>query len=402
MFGEDVLSDAACSTQDFSGRLLSSSASTIGSCSLSTTESWPEDCGQSSYEDDLECQEDLEESPYTPRCETGAERSSCTAHPSDLREHIRADLTSQEEARCRLSDRKCQPLGGCADMDVDSSAGTSTGAAWTADRQLLVGWMSQLIGAAGMQRETLFCAADLLDRYVEAARQTCCYPPERLLQLVAMACVSLAMKFEEVAPLPAAVLLQLAVDPADGQQLYRATDLSRMEWLLLETVDWRVGAPTAHSFLTNFLAAAAACCDAGGGGSSSRGSSCGSSAAAPATPSSGFGLCPSLSRWHGALATRATEILDTVLLHQATLPYSHSTLAMACLVLAGPVAAAATASSGRIASSARALLMPGSGAGRAVALECVAHVSGLSLEQLAPGLAECVAALETCCKLAAV
>ncbi|KAG2486602.1 hypothetical protein HYH03_014770 [Edaphochlamys debaryana] len=351
----------------------------------------------------LECDESVDIEPARPAHEDSPEAGHPDVYPPkphDLRAIIRTELERHQPQPEKRSDAPLSDDASQDSMELDGAASSpAVSGRWLSDRQLLVGWMSQLIGAAGMQRETLFCAADLLDRYVEAARQTCCYPPERLLQLVAMACVSLAMKFEEVAPLPAAVLLQLAVDPADGQQLYRATDLSRMEWLLLETVDWRVGAPTAHSFLTNFLAAAAACCD--GGGEAACG--CDACAAGPIPAAAAGGDVTALV-WRAELAGCAQRILDTVLLHQATLPYSHSTLAMACLVLAGPAAAAATmtAAAAHGYGSSSPSLQVCACAGRAVALERVAHVSGLSLEQLAPGLAECVAALETCCKLAAV
>ncbi|GIL56351.1 hypothetical protein Vafri_11725 [Volvox africanus] len=90
-----------------------------------------------------------------------------------------------------------------------------------ADRRLLVAWMSELARAAQLQRETLFLATSLLDRYMAANVGSTIESPERLLQLLAMACVSIAMKFEEVVPLHSADLVGLAVDDVTGTPLYQ-------------------------------------------------------------------------------------------------------------------------------------------------------------------------------------
>ncbi|GFR42857.1 hypothetical protein Agub_g3848, partial [Astrephomene gubernaculifera] len=116
------------------------------------------------------------------------------------------------------------------------------------DRQLLVGWMRELAAAGGLQRDTLWGAVGLMDRFVLASssgssspvsaalstassspslfsssprdhegvcttagpgRGSGCgpgsgsecdggfFPPQRMLQLLAIACMSVAMKFEE-------------------------------------------------------------------------------------------------------------------------------------------------------------------------------------------------------------
>ncbi|KAG2436976.1 hypothetical protein HYH02_011408 [Chlamydomonas schloesseri] len=174
--------------------------------------------------------------------------------------------------------------------------------------------MLALCRAARMTRETFCLAASLLDRYVAE----CCaamgdrgYPGESTLQLLAMACLSLAMKYEEVAPLHSADLLRLAVDPATGALLYTAGDLGRMEWLVMQMVSWRVRAPTPASFLMLLLPA------------------CGvnTSAASSLSEAPSDGSVP-------VLVQLATCLLDLCVLRAPELPFQPSTTAVACLLLA--------------------------------------------------------------------
>lgn len=116
-------------------------------------------------------------------------------------------------------------------------------------RATAVSWMVEVAAGVGLQHETLFAAVSHLDRFLA---QTEIVPPTKMLQLLALACVSLAAKQEEVPQYHVDHWLQLAVD-GERQLLFRREDLQKMEWLVLETLEWRLRAPTAHSFLQHFV-----------------------------------------------------------------------------------------------------------------------------------------------------
>ncbi|PNH04814.1 Cyclin-D-4 [Tetrabaena socialis] len=263
--------------------------------------------------------------------------------------------------------------GGFSCSGAASAGRSPTG--WPAtgarDRGLLVGWMTQLAHAAGLQRETLFAATSLLDRFVMRAED---YPHERVLQLLAMACMSVAMKFEEVSPLPNAHLLALAVDPETGLQMYQVADLARMEWLLLRSIDWRVRAPNALTFLQRFLHCCGVVC---AGPDDNAGPEAGAGGAASAA------ACPCCRAWSSCLAKTAEQLSEASLLYDALLPYDQSTVAMACVLLAERVA-----DSGAAASS----FPPAAGVSWVAGRVC--DFARMPLDALAPGLASCVAQLE--------
>ncbi|KAG2431444.1 hypothetical protein HXX76_009459 [Chlamydomonas incerta] len=241
-----------------------------------------------------------------------------------IREMIRQELFAEQEARREAA---CCAAGGTE---------AHPPAVWAEHRRVLCEWTLALCRAAGMTRETFCLAASLLDRYVTE----CCaamgdkgYPSEGTLQLLAMTCLSLAMKYEEVAPLHSADLLRLAIDPCTGALLYTAADLARMEWLVLQMLSWRVRMPTAASFLTLLLPA----CGAASAASSSLADVPCRDGSAHAHVSAG----ELLVHW-------ATRLLDMCVLLAHQLPHQASTIAMACLLIAERLSSANAAATQRI------------------------------------------------------
>ncbi|EFJ42947.1 D type cyclin [Volvox carteri f. nagariensis] len=160
-------------------------------------------------------------------------------------------------------------------------------------RARMVGWMREVSVALGLQLSTLFTATSVLDRFI-AASEVRMYGrevplPNGLLQLVTLACLSVAVKYGEVIdrlrlsnmlcpPSPfwfmatsdvlaltelfahtkqvqqlgPAVWLSMAVDHS-GRHLYGARDLQRCEFTLLQTINWRLHQPNTYTFLEHFL-----------------------------------------------------------------------------------------------------------------------------------------------------
>ncbi|KAG2486097.1 hypothetical protein HYH03_015192 [Edaphochlamys debaryana] len=230
------------------------------------------------------------------------------------------------------------------------------------DRPRIVSWLVEVVTTLRLSDETLHAAVSLLDRF---AAGTGTLPPENVLQLLALACISLAAKHEEVAQYRADDWVGLAVDPS-GNPLYQRADLQRMEWLLLETVDWRIRVPSALTFLRHFHHAV------------SHDPAC-------------AGLVPCDPAAAASFKSCACFLAELSLLHDSLLPYGYSTIATACLVLAEWTvhgAAAPTASSPACDASASA-----SAAAPIPTLRTVSALTGLTgvdATVLAPQLGSCV------------
>lgn len=172
-------------------------------------------------------------------------------------------------------------------------------------RQHVAGWMLEVAAALPLSSPTLATAVSLMDRFLCNTQTP---PDEGILQLLALTALSVAAKHSEVQQPRPEQWLELAVDP-EGRPLYLVDDFVRMEWLLLETLNWQVYVPTAVGFLSRCLAALAA-----------------DPRAAAALP-----RVPQESRDFKALATLLTELS---LLFHTFLAFSSSTVAVACLALA--------------------------------------------------------------------
>ncbi|KAL6760070.1 cyclin-like protein [Haematococcus lacustris] len=118
-----------------------------------------------------------------------------------------------------------------------------------AARQTAISWLVEVVAEYKLNQETLFLAVSYMDRFLTSSRGV----PTAMLQLVAVACLSLACKQEEVKQL----------DPADwariAQQSFTCEDLVRMEWLVMDNLNWRLRTPTPYSFLHLYCFGLASC-----------------------------------------------------------------------------------------------------------------------------------------------
>ncbi|PNW78154.1 hypothetical protein CHLRE_10g466200v5 [Chlamydomonas reinhardtii] len=109
-------------------------------------------------------------------------------------------------------------------------------------RATLVDWLSEVRDEFRLHAETLFLAASYLDAYLAAK------PVSRgRFQLLGMACLWVAAKFEEVYPPPLVAMLAMA------ENMYTAAELTAMEKEVLFTLDFGLAVPTPLRFLHYML-----------------------------------------------------------------------------------------------------------------------------------------------------
>ncbi|KAG2429522.1 hypothetical protein HXX76_010757 [Chlamydomonas incerta] len=307
-----------------------------------------------------------------------------------------------------------------------------------AHRARIVIWMRQVAEALGLHLATLFAAGSLLDRFVATSEDL---PPDSMLQLLAIACMSVAVKYEEVGQFAPSVWLSLAVD-CTGKTIYQAQDLQRMEWVLLQALHWRLHVPNTYSFLSQFLlclphaAPASAAAPVAGPppktapAPAARVDTCAAgevpAPAAPQPPMPGT-EAPGVAQWL-PVTSRAVMLAELSLLDDSFLGYDHSTIAMACVALAERMLCCGSGDASGLASASGAATAAASctafgaarcapaptdagcgcppgmcalsagvvGAGATVAAAAVSSSAGVWLGALAPGLESCAIALRRC------
>ncbi|BDA41961.1 probable cyclin-A2 at C-terminar half [Coccomyxa sp. Obi] len=107
-------------------------------------------------------------------------------------------------------------------------------------RAIAVSWLVEVACEYGFHQETLHTAASLLDRFLSASKAL----SRSNLQLVSVACMLVASKNEEER-YPS---VQDFTSISDN--CFRPEDLLRMEGVLLQSLDFRINAPTAYTFLS--------------------------------------------------------------------------------------------------------------------------------------------------------
>lgn len=112
-------------------------------------------------------------------------------------------------------------------------------------REQSVAWILKVQAYYGFQPLTAYLSVNYLDRYLYSRRlpQTSGWP----LQLLSVACLSLAAKMEE--PLVPSVL-DLQVEGA--KHIFEPRTIRRMELLVLTVLDWRLRSITPFSFISYF------------------------------------------------------------------------------------------------------------------------------------------------------
>jgi hypothetical protein len=116
-------------------------------------------------------------------------------------------------------------------------------------RVRMVEWCFQVVDFAELNRETVNIAMSLLDRYLSSSNPDVetVTSSRQMYQLASMTALFLAIKMNEKTVVNASVFAELS------RGSYTAADIIEMERSLLTTLQWRVNAPTSHSFLRYIL-----------------------------------------------------------------------------------------------------------------------------------------------------
>ncbi|MFS7949212.1 putative cyclin domain-containing protein [Helianthus anomalus] len=122
-----------------------------------------------------------------------------------------------------------------------------------AARQEAVDWITKVHAYFNFGPLTAYLSVNYLDRFLAVYELPA---KEWMMQLLAVACLSLAAKMEETeTPLiqDLQVKIQLGVKVGGSRFVFEATSIKKMELLVLTTLKWRVQAVTPFSFIHDFL-----------------------------------------------------------------------------------------------------------------------------------------------------
>lgn len=110
-------------------------------------------------------------------------------------------------------------------------------------RSIIASWMRDQAYDIGMHPRSTMMAISFLDRY--ASTRTLVRDDTETL---AIACLWVAAKYDEVTPYPLSTMMELSV-PINTKPPMTAQDLLRMERELLKVLDFRLAIPTPYDFL---------------------------------------------------------------------------------------------------------------------------------------------------------
>ncbi|TVU19994.1 hypothetical protein EJB05_36180 [Eragrostis curvula] len=112
-------------------------------------------------------------------------------------------------------------------------------------RAILADWIVEVHGKFGLMPETLYLIMYIVDRYLSLQPM-----PRRELQLVGMAAILIAAKYEEIWAPEVNDLIEIA------DYTYSRQQILGMEKAILNTMEWNLTVPTMYVFLVRFAKAA--------------------------------------------------------------------------------------------------------------------------------------------------
>ncbi|XP_019174167.1 PREDICTED: cyclin-D4-2-like isoform X2 [Ipomoea nil] len=159
-------------------------------------------------------------------------------------QHQRASLTDlpvqSEECLALMIRRESELLPAC-----DYSKRLRNGELDIAARDEVLDWITKVHAHFNFGPLCVYLAVNYLDRFLSAYE----LPGNNwMMQLLGVACLSLAAKMEETE-----VPLSLDLQVGDARFVFEARTIQRMELLVLSTLKWRMQAVTPFSFIDYFL-----------------------------------------------------------------------------------------------------------------------------------------------------
>ncbi|KAK4759296.1 hypothetical protein SAY87_022427 [Trapa incisa] len=130
------------------------------------------------------------------------------------------------------------------------SSSEERGASVIDQRSRMVHWMIQQSRSKKLQKETLFLAVSIFDRFMKAGS----FPVSRKYQIAGVASLTLATRIEENQPYNSVREMTFCI----GTNMYRRCEVVAMEWLMQEALNFQCSPPTVYNFLWFYLRAARA------------------------------------------------------------------------------------------------------------------------------------------------
>ncbi|XP_057539224.1 cyclin-SDS-like [Amaranthus tricolor] len=155
-----------------------------------------------------------------------------------------------EENYRRLRNRERNQATKARDYIEDYDFATDYGGLILEQRLIMANWIVELSRKKDLQSETTFLAVRLLDRFLTKGFFT----SRKNLQLLGIACLTLAIRIEENQPYNSVQQKSFYV----GCNVYCRYEVVAMEWVILEVLKFHCISPTTYSFLGFYLKAAAA------------------------------------------------------------------------------------------------------------------------------------------------
>ncbi|KAJ1966456.1 G1/S-specific cyclin-E2 [Dispira parvispora] len=190
-------------------------------------------------------------------------------------------------------------------------------------RPVLVDWMLEVGADYHLHRSTVHMAVNFLDRFLSSSEDV----TRDILQCLATACLSLAIKLEEYTCPKLRELVDLAQGAFDLQQLKRA------EHIVVKAIQWQLTPPTAQHWLPLYYQRAAKVKPHVFQAHSNSPVIPAKSVTATSAPLLNSSIVRHLPQYHRDWFVFASDIMDIALHHQRSLSYSYSTLAAAAFFL---------------------------------------------------------------------
>ena len=122
-------------------------------------------------------------------------------------------------------------------------------------RVTMTEWCYQVVDFAKLHRETVTIAMGLLDRFLSCNSHDAksVLASRNMYQLATMSALFIAIKMNEKSIVTASEFAQLS------RGRFEASDVVQMETVILRDLEWRISAPTTHSFLRHTIAMLPTC-----------------------------------------------------------------------------------------------------------------------------------------------
>ncbi|KAE8793450.1 cyclin-SDS-like [Hordeum vulgare] len=167
-----------------------------------------------------------------------------------IREWKQFDDLEDEESYERFRQRERRGVVACDYTEVYASMAGNCGRHVVEQRSVMVNWIIEHGHVTDLQPETLFLGIGLMDRFLTRGY----IKGTRNVQLLGIACITLATRIEENQPYNSIMQKSFLV----GINLYSRSEVVAMEWLVQEVLDFQCFATTVHNFLWFYLKAAKA------------------------------------------------------------------------------------------------------------------------------------------------